>query len=449
MMISQKTIETLKRKYADISEKYGDRLLSYGEIGWRDDALLFSVTAFVAFFLVWANVAEVDELARGIGRVIPSSEVQVIQNLEGGIIDAFLVKEGDAVEEGQVLLRMSNIELGSEYQANLKRYLSLRATVIRLQAEAGGSDPVFPEDLVQSAPQAVERENALYFSALRQHKDEIAVLLQQLDQQRQEKIGIEERIEGLSRVLELGQEELSLIEPLAKRGTVSKVELLQLESKVTAQEADLDNLHADLAKTAAGIAEIEEKIQRHSSAREAEARRVLSEKTVELDALEEALNAFKDRSDRTEIRAIGKGKVKDIMNKRAGTVVQPGEAIMEVVPADDTLIVEASVNPADVAFLYPGQKAMIKLTAYDYSVYGGLDARVLEISADAIKNEKDESFYRVKLQSDEKSMVYKGETLPIIPGMIANVDILTGKKTIMGYLLSRFKKPFENALHER
>lgn len=426
-----------------------DELCADTTPGWRDYIVLYGIAFFVFFFIVWASFATLDELARGIGRVIPSSDIQVIQNLEGGIVEEFFVKEGDVVEKGQALLRMSDIRAGSEYQASLKKVLSLQASIARLKAEAGGTEIDFPSDLQQSAPESVALEVSAYQANRQKYGDQRRIFEQQLDQRRQESAGIEEKIAGMKRILALSQEEKAMIEPMIARGTVSKVELLQLNSKIAEQETSLNNFQSSLSSAKAAISEAEERMREHESSLKAGAQKEISDKVAELTGYQETLETFRDRAKRTEIRAPVHGKIKDIKVTTVGGVVQPGQPILEIVPMDDQLIIEADISPTDIAFLYPGQKATVKFTAYDYTIFGDMPAQVTEISADTIKNERDESFYRVKLLCDDTSIHYKGEALPIIPGMVANVDILTGKKTIMGYILKRFTKTFDNAMHER
>lgn len=422
----------------------GDAADSDTAPSFRDYVLLYGISAFVLIFIIWANLATLDELARGIGKVIPSSDIQVVQNLEGGIVESFFVKEGDIVEKGQRLLQMNDIRAGSEYQATLKKVQSLQAAIARLKAEIEGGDIDLPAESSSAAVEAA----ALAANRL-QHEDQRKVLEQQLDQRRQEAAGIEEKIVGMKRMLDLSNEEKTMIEPMIARGTVSKVELLQLNSKIAEQETQMSNLQAALASARAAVTEAEERISAHGSTQKADAQKELAGRMAELEGYQETLAAFEDRSKRTEIRAPVRGKIKDIKVTTVGGVVQPGQDILEIVPLDDQLIIEAEISPTDIAFLYPGQKATVKFTAYDFSIYGDMPAEVSEISADTIKNDRDESFYRVKLVCADTAIHYKGETLPIIPGMVANVDIMTGKKTVMSYILKRFKNTLTNAMHER
>ncbi|MDD9899916.1 MAG: HlyD family type I secretion periplasmic adaptor subunit [Alphaproteobacteria bacterium] len=433
----------------DLADKYDEDMHPYTTLRTKDYALLYAILAFVVLFVAWAFFAKVDERALGQGRVIPTGEVQIVQNLEGGIIESFSVSEGDTVKAGDLLLRMSNVQAGSDYQAALQRFYSLKAALARLEAEAGDTAPDFPQELKASAPEAVVLEQSAWQSGQTQFKSQINILEQQRDQKHQQANEIRAKVKGIQQVLSYTQEEYDMIAPLVERGTVSKVDILQIKSKLSSQKAELKNLRAALAGAEAGMKEAEEKISERKNARAASAKKEIAEKSAELKELQETLAVYKDKAARTEIRAPVNGTVKDIKFRTVGGVVGPGDPIMEIVPRDDALIIEVMVSPTDIAFIHPDQKATIKLTAYDYQTYGMMDATVREISADSFVNENGDSFYRVKVQSDTPTLLHNGKELPIKPGMVATVDIITGEKTIMNYLLSRFRRTVDNAMHER
>ena len=435
----------------DLTRKY-DELLDdpYETLTWRDHLLLYIICIFFLVFIVWASFATVDEVTRGMAKVIPSSKVQIVQNLEGGIIEELLVKEGDTVEEGQVILRMQNIEASSDYKANLAQYVGAKAALIRLEAEINGSKPDFSgHDLGVGSENSVASELAAYEANVGQYNDQIRILEQQLGQKKQEVKELSKKIDGVNKVLNLSLEEKSVIQDLVVRGAASKYELLQLESKVAEQTSELENLKLALPRARSAAKESEQRIQENKSAYKARVQKELSEKTVELNTIKERLAAYEDRKKRTDVRAPVFGVIKEIKVSTIGGVVRPGQDLMEVIPLNDLLIVEANISPSDIAFIYPGQKAIVKITAYDYSIYGGLEAIVKDISADTITDDEGNSFYRVKLQREAPLPKQKGVELKIIPGMMASVDILTGKKTIMSYLLKPFTKTLGDAFHER
>lgn len=412
--------------------------------------LLVAIVGFFILFVVWANFATLDEVTRGDGRIIPSSEVQVVQNLEGGIVDEFMVREGDEVQAGQVLMRLRDIDAASNLGANQSKYMGLMAAISRLKAEAEGrTTPDFPDDVMKNAPTRVTEEMDTFRANQQSLKSQTVIYEQQLVQREQEVRELNTRITDLRGVIALSRQERDMISPLVERGSAPRVELIQLERGLRERESELNGLNAALPRAQSAVAEARARIAEISDSFKAQAQTELSAKTIEANALRETLTSLQDRRVRTEIRSPVNGTIKEIKVKTVGGVVQPGQDLVEIVPRDDQLLVEAQIRPGDIAFLHPGQDAMIKITAYDFSIYGGLKGALVDISADTITNEKGESFYRVRLRTHETELKRKGEVLPIIPGMVASVDILTGKKTVMEYILKPFIKTLNNALSER
>lgn len=412
--------------------------------------LLVAMAGFIVIFILWANFATLDEVTRGDGKIIPSSEVQIIQNLEGGIVDEFLVKEGDAVTAGQIIMRLRNIDASSNLGSNQSKYLGLLATVSRLKAEAEGKPtPEFPEEVMKGAPQSVTEQLENFKANMQSLNSQTQVFQQQLIQREQEVRELNSRVSDIRSVLSLSRQERDMIAPLVERGSAPKVELIQLERGLREKEGELNGLLTALPRSQAAVQEAKAKIEEVQNTAKAQAQTELSAKTLEMNAIRETLGSLQDRKTRTEIRSSVNGTVKDIKISTVGGVVKPGEDLVEIVPKDDQLLVEARVRPSDIAFLHPGQDAMIKITAYDFSIYGGLKGDLIDISADTITNEKGESFYRVRLRTHENALKRKGEILPIIPGMVASVDIMTGKKSVMEYILKPFIKTMGNAMNER
>lgn len=433
----------------DLMRKYDDDFSTDEGIAWRDHVLLYAITALVAIFIVWANIAVLDEVARGDGKVVPSSEIQVIQNLEGGIIDEFLVKEGDPVKEGQVVLRMRNVQAKSDFGATNQKYLGLLATVTRLQAEAEGREPVFPDEVIAGAPESVAAEKAAFAANKKQLGEQAAVLQEQLTQKQQEVAELERRIADIGGVMKLAQDERNMVAPMVEKGAAAKKELLQLDRQLAQQRAELNGLRLALPRTQAAVKEAKSRLDEQTSGFRAAAQKELSEKTIELNTIKQTLAAYQDKSARTEIRSPMNGTVQSIKIKTVGGVARPGEPIMEIVPLEDRLIVEGRIRPADIAFIHPGQKAVVRLSAFDFSVYGALEGEVVDISPDSITNEKGESFYRVRVRTKETKLKKGSKEYPIIPGMQATVDIVTGEKSVMTYLLKPFVKASQTALRER
>ena len=433
----------------DLTRKYDDDFFDTEGLKWRDHILLYTIAGVLVFFLLWASFAKLEEVARGDGKVIPSSEVQVIQNLEGGIIDEFLVKEGDRVQEGQVILKMRNIQAKADFQATNQKYLGLMTTITRLQAEADGKDPVFSDELIKGAPDSVEAERATYEANKKQNAGQLGVLKEQLSQKQQEVAELERRISDVGGVMKLAQDEHNMVAPMVEKGAAAKKELLQLDRQIAEQRAELNGLKLALPRSQAAVKEAEQRIDELTSGFKATAQKELSEKTIELNSIKETLAGYQDRSERTEIKSPVIGMVKDIKIKTVGGVVRSGEPIMEIVPIEDQLIVEGRIKPSDIAFIHPGQKAIVRLSAFDSSIYGSFEGEVADISADSITNDKGESFYRVKVRIKESKMTKGGKEYDIIPGMQATVDVITGQKTVMAYLLKPFTKAAQTALRER
>lgn len=412
--------------------------------------LLMSVAAFFFLFIVWANFATLDEVTRGQGRIIPSSEIQQLQSLEGGIVDEFMVKEGDEVKAGQLLMRLRDIQASSDLGSNQKRVMGLQAKIARLQAESEGKTaPVFTDAVMKGVPKSVSEELSTFRANQTNLQNQLAVTDQQLTQRRQEISELRGRIGDVRSVIGLARQEMETIRPLVERGSAPKLELLQKERDLKERQTELNSLESSIPRIQATITEAEARIKEVRSSFQAQAQTELAATQIELNSLGETLGALRDRKTRTEIKSPVNGYVKDITVSTVGGVVQPGMVLVEIVPKDDQLLVEAEVRPSDIAFLHPGQKAVVKITAYDFSIYGGLKGEVVDISADTITNEKDEKVYRVRVRTEETTLKRKNEVLPIIPGMVATVDILTGKKTVMEYLLKPIVKTLNDSLGER
>lgn len=426
-----------------------------GEAAFEEDIraashyLLIAIGVFFVFFLIWASNARLEEVTRGMGKVIPSSEIQVIQTLEGGIIEEFRVAENDTVKAGQVLIRMSSVEASSDYRANLNRYLGLRATQERLNAEAEGRELDFSADVLEGAPDAVKNEREAFTANRKQFEGQLNILQQQLQQKKQQVAQAVTRIRDLERVIALTREERDMVAPMVERGSLAKMELLQLEQRLAETDTELNSLKNSKPGLESAVAEMQSRIEEHELGYQAKARAQLADVSLELSGIKEKLAALEDRQRRTDVVAPVAGKVKDIKITTVGGVVRPGEPLMELVPLDDQLLVEVQIRPQDIAFLHPGQHATVKVTAYDYSIYGMLEGEVVDISADTLTNERGESFYRVRVRTDQSALEKGGQDLPIIPGMTATVDVLTGNKTVMDYLLKPFIKASRSALRER
>ena len=434
-------------------EAYGDKLLD------TDDDLpltrhlqLFTIVGIVFIFILWANFAKLDEITRGQGKVVPSSEVQIIQHQEGGTVKALLVKEGQTVEAGQVLMRLSDVGASSELGSTNTRVYGLLAKVQRLQAEAEGKGaPEFTDEVMNGAPESVQEELNTFRANKSQLDSQISVLRSQLSQRRAEVSEVNTRIRDIQRVIGLTRQEMDMLAPLVARGSAPKRDVLQLEQQMASQSSELNGLRASLPRANSAINEAQARMNDITTTFKTEAQNDLTLATAEIKTLQQQLPALQDRKSRTEIRSPVKGIVKDIkvQTDEGSGVIKPGDAVMEIVPVDDQLVVEANIRPSDIAFISPDLAATVKITAYDFSIYGGLKGHVTDISADTITNEKGESFYKIRVVTDQTSIKRNGNELPIIPGMVASVDILTGEKTVMEYLMKPLTKTLSQSMNER
>ena len=398
---------------------------------------------------VWANFAEIDEVTHANGQVISSQRTQIIQNLEGGILGAVLVGEGEIVEKGTPLAQLDNKLAESQYRDAQNRILENELSIIRLEAELNGERPVFSEEVLAAHPQAVSDQMAMFQARESQQRAEMGLLESQYEQRRREVEELTGRKRQTERSLALAVEQRNIAAPLMQRKIYSRVDYLGLEQKVVSLQGDIESLASSIPKAQAAAEEAKQRLTLRKAEMEAEINAEITKRRTELNSLKETLAAGGDRVTRTELRSPVRGTVKQIYINTVGGVVKPGEAIMEIVPLDDTLLVEARVRPADVAFLHPGQKAMVKVSAYDFSIYGGLEAELEQISADTIEDKRGDFYYLVKVRTRKNSIVYRKEHLPIIPGMVTTVDILTGKKTVLDYILKPILKAWQNALRER
>ncbi|WP_343645100.1 HlyD family type I secretion periplasmic adaptor subunit [Enterobacter sp.] len=374
----------------------------------RATLVAWALFALLVVFITWASLFQLDEVTTGSGKVIPSSHEQVIQSLEGGIIHSLLVREGDIVERGQQLAQLDRTKTESSVLESESRLNAAMATAARLNAEVNDTELVFPAELDDDV-ELVKQETALFKS-------------------RRE--SLEKGLAGLRQGADLVQRELALTRPLVTQGAASKVEVLRLERQKN---------------------ELESKITEMKNQYYVRAREELAKANAEMEAQRSVMKGREDSLTRLTFNAPVRGIVKDIDVTTVGGVIPPNGKLMSLVPLDDQMVIEAKISPRDVAFIHPGQKALVKITAYDYSIYGGLEGEVTMISPDTLQDEvkRDVYYYRVYIRTESNHLTNRqGKEFPVFPGMIATVDIKTGSKTIIEYLLKPLNKAKE-ALRER
>ncbi|MEE4819765.1 HlyD family type I secretion periplasmic adaptor subunit [Pseudomonas alliivorans] len=431
------------------------RFLSYRSVAVADPSsrtlslTVWVTAALLLSALLWAGFAVLEEVTTGEGKAIPSSKVQVIQNLEGGIVTDIFVREGQVVNKGDTLLRLDDTRFMSSRSESEVDRLTLTAQVERLAAEAEGRPLTLPAQVTSSAPQVAADEHALYESRQRRLASEQRTLNEQLRQKTQELAEFRSKQEQFRSSLALVQQELDMSAPLVGSGAVSPVEILRLKRNAVEIRGSMNANTLAIPRAEAAISEIRSRVQESELGFRADAARELNEKRNDLARISASRIAIDDRMSRTTVVSPVRGIVKTLKVNTIGGVVQPGSDLMEIVPLEDNLLIEAKVRPQDVAFLHPGQKAMVKFSAYDYTLYGGLPARLELIGADTVTDDKDNSFYLIQVRTDSNHLGSDSKPLLIIPGMIATVDIITGEKSVMDYLLKPVLKARAEALRER
>ncbi|AZE81575.1 Type I secretion membrane fusion protein, HlyD family [Pseudomonas orientalis] len=411
---------------------------------------IWAIIAFFVFLVVWAGFSEIDEVTRGDGKAIPSSKLQKIQNLEGGIVAELYVKEGQIVDAGAPLIRLDDTRFVSNAGETEALRLAMQLRVERLSAQVDDRPLNIPDDVLKAAPSQAANERSLYESRRQQLKDEVGGLQEQLVQRQQELREFTSKQSQYRSQLSLQRQEINMSEPLVAQGAVSPVEVLRLKRAEMETRGQLDATTLAIPRAESAIKEVQRKIDETRGKFRSEALTQLNEARTELNKAESTGRALEDRVSRTLVTSPVRGIVKQLLVNTVGGVIQPGSDMVEIVPLDDTLLVEAKIRPQDIAFLHPGQEAVVKFTAYDYTIYGGLKAKLERIGADTITDEdKKTTYYMITLRTDRSHLGTDEKPLLIIPGMVASVDIITGKKSILSYLLKPIIKARAEALHER
>lgn len=415
----------------------------------RSSMFLFVIAIVVISLIVWACLAEIDERTSGNGRVIPSRQIQVVQNLEGGIIKEIHVHEGESVKKGEVLVTIDDTGAGSSFAESQTMIYELMTRSVRLQAEAGISEFVFNASAYENRDDLIKKEKRLYDTNIRRKKSEVAVLSQRLKQRKIELSEARLDIKTLNTSMKMIAREIELTEPLFRKGLVSELEFIQLKQKALEKQHELESAQKNAETLESKIVEAGNQIEELKDRHRAEALEEYNQVMAQVERLSKTQVAIEDRVERTSVRSPVDGTVKQLLINTVGGVVQPGMKILEIVPNEEKLLVEAKIKPSDIAFLYPGQKAVVKLTAYDFAIYGGLDGSVVHISADTITDERQVEYYLVRIKTEKNYLGIEKNKKKIIVGMTAQVDILTGKKTIMRYMLKPILRARDNALRER
>ncbi|MBR9857801.1 MAG: HlyD family type I secretion periplasmic adaptor subunit [Gammaproteobacteria bacterium] len=431
-------------------------------------ALLWSMLLFVMVAIIWAYFAELEEVTSGMGKVIPSSQIQVVSNLEGGIVRELYIREGQQVEKGQELLLIDDTRFLSDLREREQEIAALQGDVRRLKAEVNSIniqedaglawrdqvkvekvDLEFPEAFSEQYPGQPEFQRSLFNERLGFVRNQLSIFGNQIEQREQEVIETNSKIRTLQRGVSLAAREVNMSRPLAREGIVPQVEILRLERQLNEMQGELESTRLLLPKLDASLRENIFKRKEVALTFRSDAQKELNERRNRLVQLQQGEVGLQDRVRRTSVTSPVKGTIKTLNVNTVGGIVQPGVDLVEIVPLEDTLLVEARIEPKDIGFLRPGLEAMVKFTAYDFTIYGGLVGEVEKISADSIQDEEGNTFFLATIRTSESFLGQETAPLRIIPGMQAGVDIITGKKTVLDYLLKPILRAKQSALRER
>lgn len=407
--------------------------------------ILWAIVAFVAVAFLWAALTEIDRSVRGLGSVVPSSKLQVVSNLEGGVIEEILVKPGQSVKRGDILVRLSPTLSGAAFGSSTAEVSALQAKIARLDAEVRGAAPSYG-----NAPQnQVAIEQSLHSARMAELQSALAAGSARVNQSERAVVEAQSMLEARQSTLAALEEELAMIRPLVETKVIPRVDLIKTENDVRVARKEVESAQAALARARAGVAEARAESARVRSDWLTTSASELSMAQAELSSKQLQLPALSDRVDRTIIRSPVTGRVNRVLVTTVGGSVAAGSPIAEIVPSNDSLYVEAMIRPADIANVRLGQKATIEITAYNRAVYGALDGTVTSISPDAVKDEKTgETFYTVEIQATDRLMGNDGKPLAIGPGMVANVNLLGEKRSILSYIFTPITRLSETAFRD-
>lgn len=455
------SLQQVTRKQAGLIDRlFGRWVQTSGHTDWVSDtewarimqtplrarALLYGVLLSLVILIIWASLAEIDEVTRGVGRVIPSRHLQTLQSFDGGMVEDILVREGEVVEKGELLLQVNPVRFAASLGESRAQYLALTGEVARLEALADGTELELPPHLALEAPDVVEHEKSLYRSSQEELREQQAALTNQIEQRQQELEEARAAVSQYSNTLRLTQQELEVTRPLLVSGAVSEVDVLRLERQVATIEGELSRARAAMARSQAAVSEARNRKREVELTMINDWQKQLSESRSRLEALAKAGQGLEDRVSQAAIRSPIRGTVQRLHVNTVGGVLTPGQDVIDIVPLDDQLMIEARIHPRDIAFIRPQQDATIRLTAYDFSIYGGLDAHVEHISPDTVTDEQDNTYFIVRLVTEPGGY---DDDLLVIPGMTAQVDIITGKRTVMQFLLKPLLRAGSMAFTER
>lgn len=436
--------ESAPRPRRGLPRQLIDRFMDYWAGLNGSQRIIVASGAGIALFLAWASLAQVDETARGQGRVIPSSKVQLVQAAEPSTISAILVKSGQLVSKGQLLVRLDDTTSASELGQLETETERLTARAQRLQAEASGADVNCEPGTPCAEEAALQRVRQATLSS------RISALNAAVEQRRRDLQEAQATVSALESSVRLARDQVNMLTPLAAKSIVPQTELISAQRDLVDLQGRLAAARQAVARSSAGVREAQAQVAEARGEFQVEALNERSQISTKIAVNQETIRGAKGRLERSEIRSPVRGIINDVQVTTVGGFVNAGEKIMQVVPLDDKLLVEARIAPNDIAFIQVGDEANVKVTAYDFSIYGGLSGRVVQVSADSIYDEVEQkTYFNIVVETDRAYLVAGKQKLPITPGMICDVEIITGRKSVLSYLLKPVLKARSEALSER
>jgi adhesin transport system membrane fusion protein len=416
---------------------------------FKSQLMVWVVFLVLIFLVFWAKNTELDKIVRGSGKVVPSGEVRTVQNYEGGIVSEIFVRSGDSIEKGQTLLKLDNTQFASTFGEAQNQEFDLFAKSIRLKAEAFNKP--FKENIKTENIQlkaALKREHNLYKNHLKQLKTSQNILDEKITQNNNELTEAYNQVNQLTRSHRMLKKEILLMETGVKEGYASEVDLLKLQREANEVYTKISSAEYSIPRIKSIITESKTKRTEAKQAFQNDAHEKLNEVLAKLEQIENSKTALEDKVKRTNIRSPVNGIISELLVNTIGQIVQPGSDIIKIIPKDDSLVLETKILPSDIGFIYPGLKAKVKFTAYDFAIYGGLNGTVEKISADTLVDEEGNSFYIASIKTERNYLGSESSSLILLPGMTATVDIIIGKHTILNYIIKPIIKAKELALRE-
>ena len=410
---------------------------------------LWTVVAFFAWLIIWASFSKIDERVRGVGQVMPSSAVQVVQSLEGGILSEILVNEGDIVKKNQVLIRIDDVQFAAQGRGIESQIVSLKAKKARLIAESSGEKFVVDTKIANKYSDIIANEEKLYNSRQKELGTALSIVEDEVKQAESNLIELKNRIESLTKSKSLLAKELKIAAKMVEQKAMPEIEKLKAERSYNDTEGALESARQSLHSFQAKLRVVKNKKEEKLGAFKSHALGELNEVETKIAAIKESLTSVRDKVDRAELRSPVEGIVQKVYLRTIGGVVKPAQKLMEIVPLADDLMIKAKIAPADVAFLKPGQHVKVKITAYDPQLYGSINGTLERIGANTVEDAQGNVFFEIDVRTDKNYLGTKEAPLRIFSGMISQVEVITGKRTVMTYLLKPVLRMKDRAFSEK